>query len=178
MKIIIIVTCEQEASATKKKLKGKDTKNAVSKHVDCTEYKSKIWNKTFSDESVIELMDMTLETGKLMAPHEVCSNTIQVFFNFVDEIASSQYAFSTIRMLYKMFVTGLREAKTLYQTADVTITVLDNVLFNPYTREFLDAIIGRTVEYFDHPDSFDRMKQVMVVLQRALSTAVKGSVKN
>jgi len=130
-------------------------------HRQCDEYKSKIWDKAFSNPAAMQLMELTFNTGKELGSDEVCSDTTRAIFNFVDVMATSQNAHYSLGMMNKMLAFILREVDTTSDKFKETKVVIERIAKTPEIRDYIRHTTARTVDLLKEPVIRGRLFKVV-----------------
>ncbi|VVC29295.1 Hypothetical protein CINCED_3A016424 [Cinara cedri] len=129
---------------------------------NCEEYKSNIWEKALSSQDAMPLVENTLATAKVMGTDEVCSDTTRALFNFIDVIGTNDFAFYSMRMIYKMITVIIRDTNTSSLIYKETQKVFNKILTDPAIRELTLLSLLRPLE----------MVKDEVIRKRALRTLI------
>ncbi|XP_001948358.2 uncharacterized protein LOC100167863 [Acyrthosiphon pisum] len=130
-------------------------------HRQCDEYKSKIWDKAFSNQEAMQLMELTFNTGKELGSHEVCSDTTRAIFNFVDVMATNQNAHYSLGMMNKMLAFIIREVDTTSNKFKETKEVFERIAKTPEIRDYIKHTTARTVDLLKEPVIRGRLFKVV-----------------
>jgi len=137
----------------------------------CEEYKSKIWEKAFSNPAAMQLMELTFNTGKELGTDEVCSDTTRSIFNFVDVMATNQSAHYSFGMLEKMLAFIMREMDTTSDKFKETKLVVDRIAKTPEIRDYIKHTTVRAVSLLKEPEIRGRLFKVV----KAFESLIKPS---
>ncbi|XP_027848216.2 uncharacterized protein LOC114128009 [Aphis gossypii] len=129
-------------------------------HHQCDEYKSKIWNKAFSNPAAMQLVDVVLKTAKEMGTDNVCSDTIRVLSNFIDVMATNQNSHYSVGMLAKMLAFIAREADMTSDKFRDTKEVFDRIVQNADIRDYIRNTASRVVDLLKLPVMRNRLARV------------------
>jgi len=137
-------------------------------HRQCEEYKSKIWDKAFSNPAAMQLMAVTFNTGKELASDEVCSDTTRAIFNFVDVMATSQNAHYSLGMMNKMLAFIVREVNTTSDKFKETKKVFERIVKTPEIRDYIKHTTARSVDLLKEPVIRGRLLKVVKAFESLL----------
>jgi len=143
-------------------------------HHQCKEYKSKIWDKAFSNPAAMRLMEVTSETAKELGADEVCSDTTRVLLNFITVMATNPNAHYTLGRLNKMISFIVREADTTSDKFEETKQVFERISNDPEIRDYIKSTIGRTIDLLKEPEIRERLSRVI----RAVNSMIIHTRKN
>jgi len=137
-------------------------------HRQCEEYKSKIWDKAFSNPAAMQLMALTFNTGKELGSDEVCSDTTRAIINFVDVMATSQNAHYSLGMMNKMLAFIVREVNTTSDKFKETKTVFERIAKTPEIRDYIKHTTARSVDLLKEPVIRGRLFKVVKAFESLL----------
>lgn len=156
-------------STTKQYNKSKD--ESKMEHHQCDEYKSKIWNKAFSNPATMQLMDVVFETAKELGTNDVCSDTTRVFSNFIDVMATNQNSHYSVGMLGKMLAFIAREVDMTSDKFRETKEVFERIAKSADIRDYIKNTVSRVVDLAKLPVMRSRLVRVF----KAFETLIKPS---
>jgi len=137
-------------------------------HHQCDEYKSKIWNKAFSNPAAMQLMDVMFETSKQLGANEVCSDTIRVLSNFIDVMATNQNSHYSLGMLGKMLAFIAREADTTSDKFVETKKVFERIAKSADIRAYINHTTSRIVDLLKVPIMRSRLTRAFKAVQNLI----------
>ncbi|XP_060873242.1 uncharacterized protein LOC132947070 [Metopolophium dirhodum] len=137
-------------------------------HRQCDEYKSKIWDKAFSNQAAMQLMALTCNTGKELGSDEVCSDTTRAIFNFADVMTTNQNAHYSVGMMNKMLAFIVREVDTTSDKFRETKTVIDRIANTPEIRDYIKHTTARSVDLLKEPEIRGRLFKVVKAFEGLL----------
>jgi len=140
-------------------------------HHQCDEYKSKIWNKAFSNPAAMQLMDVVFETAKELGTNDVCSDTVRVLSNFIDVMATNKNSHYLVGMLGKMLAFIAREADTTSDKFRDTKEVFERIATSADIRDYIRNTVSRVVELLKLPV----MRSRLVIVFKAFESLYKPS---
>ncbi|XP_025194138.1 uncharacterized protein LOC112593802 [Melanaphis sacchari] len=138
----------------------KDELESEIEHHQCDEYRSKIWDKAFSNPATMGLMDVVFETNNELGADEVCSDTIRVLINFINVMATDQSAHFSTGMLGKMLAFIAREVDVTSDNFKETRQVIERIATNVEIRNYIRNLIFRSINLIKEPEMRSRLLRV------------------
>ncbi|KAF0745867.1 Acid trehalase, partial [Aphis craccivora] len=129
-------------------------------HHQCDEYKSKIWNKAFSNPAAMQLVDVMFETAKELGTNDVCSDTLRVLSNFIDVMATNQNSHYSVGMMGKMLAFIARELDTTSDKFRDTKEVFERIAKSANIRDYIRNTVSRVVDLLKFPEMRNRLARV------------------
>nr|AEV66513.1 COO2 [Aphis glycines] len=172
--VIQKASCAGESDAnptTEQYIESKD--ELEMEHHQCDEYKSKIWNKAFSNPAAMQLMDVVLETAKELGTNDVCSDTIRVLSNFIDVMVTNQNSHYSVGMLVKMLAFIAREADTTSDKFRDTKKVFDRIVKNADIRDYIRNTVSQVVDLLKLPVMRNRLARVFKAFESLYNPSKK-----
>lgn len=147
-------------------------------HRQCEEYKSKIWDKAFSNPATMQLTELMFNTAKELGSDEVCSDTTQAIFNFINVMATNQNVHYSMGMLNKMIGFIMREADTTSDKFKDTKMVFERIAKTPEIRDYIKYTIARTVDLLKEPEIRSRLFKVIKAFEHLIKPSENEELIN
>lgn len=126
-------------------------------HHDCTEYKSKIWDKAFSDPMAMRLAEVTFDTVKEMTSDVTCLDNIRSFIRFVEVLSTNPNSHYTAKMLHKLIASSLKRLEPDSADFKETRRVINRIINEKPIQDLIISFLNNSIDLLKDANVRDRL---------------------